>query len=309
MMFRFLDSKNSNTYIIQLTINKKMVLEHLFPEKWLENKARYAFILGIGYSIIGIGLSKLLFPADPALVAVAFTSLLMLPELYKMFSIEERTEDKEKLFSIKELLRDNKGFIKVYLFLALGIFIVYSLSAIFLPSMSVNSLFREQIELRGAGASGGAVFTLGLFFDILINNWWVLLACFALSLLAGDGAIFLITWNASMWGTVFGVTARNAAYFSGAHPLWYLLLVLMIVLPHAFLEMLAYILAAISGGVISKDVLLEKFESSRFNIVFRYNFMLFLIAVLILILGALVETWVLGNITIYHDIIAQSFWV
>jgi uncharacterized membrane protein SpoIIM required for sporulation len=288
-----------------------MVLEHLFPEKWLEKRNYYGFLLGAGYSIIGILLAGLLFPSDPALVAVAFTALLLLPELYKMFSIEERIEEKEKSFSFKELFKDNKDFIKVYLFVMLGIFVIYSIAAIVLPSFQVNQLFREQLEMRGAsgGASGGAYFSSGLFLELLLNNWWVLFACFIVSLLTGDGAIFLLTWNASMWGTIFGVTARNAALHSQGNPFVYLVIVLLIVFPHAFLELLAYTLAAISGGVISKDVLLEKFESKRFNEVFQYNFWLFVIAVVVLIIGALVETWVLGNVTIYADIIQQSFLV
>ncbi|MBU1854649.1 MAG: stage II sporulation protein M [Nanoarchaeota archaeon] len=284
-----------------------MVLEHLFPEDWLEKKAWYAFLLGAGYSIVAIIIAKTLFPSDPALVAVAFTSLLILPELYKLFSIEERIEDKEKSFSFKELLKDNKGFIKIYLYITLGVFLVYAIAGLVLPSFQVNQLFREQLEMRGA--SGGATFTAPLFIEILLNNWWVLLACFLISLLTGDGAIFLITWNASMWGTIFGVTARNAALYSQANPFLYLAIVLAIVLPHAFLEILSYITGAISGGVISKDVLLEKFESKRFKEVFNYNVWLFLIAVLILIIGALVETFVLDNITIYKDIIMQSYMV
>jgi len=282
-----------------------MVLEHLFPEEWLEKKARYAFFLGSGYSILGIVMAKILFPSDPALVAVAFTALLMLPELYKMFSIEERIEEKEKKFSFKELFKDNKDFIKVYLFLILGIFVVYTIAAIILPGFQVNTLFREQLEMRGV--SGGAVFQTSLFWSILTNNLWVLIVIFIVSLLTGDGAVFLIVWNASMWGTIFGVTARNAALFANTNPFWYLFLVLLIVFPHAFLETLSYVFAAISGGVISKDVLLEKFESKRFNEVFIYNFMLFLVAVIVLFLGALVETWVLGNITTYQEIIMQSY--
>ncbi len=31
-----------------------MVLEHLFPEDWLEKKGRYAFLLGVIYSFIAI---------------------------------------------------------------------------------------------------------------------------------------------------------------------------------------------------------------------------------------------------------------
>ncbi|MAG39177.1 hypothetical protein CMO90_03760 [Candidatus Woesearchaeota archaeon] len=84
---------------------------------------------------------------------------------------------------------------------------------------------------------------------------------------------------------------------------------MIIVLPHAFIEILSYILAAISGGVISKDVLLEKFESKRFNEVFLYNFWLFVIAILVLLLGAFVETWVLDNIGLYSDIILKSYMI
>ena len=65
-----------------------MVLEHIFPEDWLEQKGIYAFLLGLGYSIVGIVIASILFPGDPALVAVALTSMLLLPELYKIFSIE-----------------------------------------------------------------------------------------------------------------------------------------------------------------------------------------------------------------------------
>ena len=271
-----------------------MVLEHLFPEDWIEKKILYPFLLGTGYSIIGIIIAKILFPAD-----------------YKLLSIEKRIEDKEKKFSFTKLFKDNKDFVKIYIFIALGIFLVYAFAAIMLPSFQVNNLFREQLEMRGAGGivAGGAVFQAGLFMDILVNNWWVLVACFLIALLTGNGAIFLITWNASVWGIIFGVTARNAAIASQADPFFYLLIVLVIVLPHAFIEMLAYILAGISGGVISKDVILEKFDSSRFREVFQYNFWLFIVAVIVLVIGVIVETWVLGNVSLYKEIIMKSYLV
>ena len=135
----------------------------------------------------------------------------------------------------------------------------------------------------------------------------MLIACFLISLVTGDGAIFLITWNASVWGTIFGITARNAAANAGASAIYFLLLVLIIVFPHMIIEALAYITGAISGGLISKDVILEKFDSSRFAVVFQYNFMMFLIALVFLLAGAMVETWVLGNVETYAKIIALSY--
>ena len=64
---------------------------------------------------------------------------------------------------------------------------------------------------------------------------------------------------------------------------------------------------AISGSVISKDVLLEQFASDRFFAVFGFNLYLLLFALLFLLLGAIMETFVLNNVDIYQQIIQMSF--
>ncbi|MBU0460419.1 MAG: stage II sporulation protein M [Nanoarchaeota archaeon] len=284
-----------------------MVLEHIFPEDWLERKGRYAFILGVIYSVIGILIASVLFPGDPALVAVAFTSMLLLPELYKIFSIEERRESVEQRVSIRALWRDDMDIVRIYIFLFLGILLVYSMGTILMPEMQANTLFREQLEIRfGQGFSGQAILSSGLFFDLLSNNFMVMIACFILALLTGDGAIFLITWNASVWGTIFGLTAKGAGMFSGKSAFLYFGLIMLIVFPHMMLEAICYFLAAISGSVISKDVILEEFASHRFWEVFGFNLYLFLFAIIFLLLGALVETFVLENVSLYGDIIRMS---
>ncbi len=289
-----------------------MVLEHILPAKWLEKRASYAFFLGAAYSFIGIALAKFLFPADPSLVAVAFTSILILPLLRKLFSIEEKQEKHERSFSFKHLLKDEGDFVKTYLMLTAGIFLMYALASLLLPDFAVNSLFRDQLELRGAGATGGAIFSTGMFFDILSNNFWVLMACILLSLLAGDGAIFIVTWNASLWGAIFGVIARNAANYAHTNPWWYFFLVMVVVLPHATIEMLSYLLGGIGGGLISADMELDDGERrrDRFKRVFySYTGSLLLWAFILLLLGALVETYVLNNVTIYSKIVAFSYFM
>ncbi len=288
-----------------------MVLEHVFPEDWLERKGRYAFVLGIIYSVIGLLIASVLFPGDPALVAVAFTSLLLLPELYKIFSIEERRESVEKHVTLRGLWRDDMDIIRIYIFLFLGIILVYAVGAIAMDGMQANTLFREQLEIRFgqgfAGQAAGGIFSGDLFYELLSNNFMVMIACFILALLTGDGAIFLITWNASVWGTIFGITAKGAASFTGGNPFVVFGLVMLIVFPHMIIEAMAYFLAAISGSVISKDVILEKFASHRFWEVFGFNLYLFLFALIFLVVGALVETFVLENVGMYQEIIKQSF--
>ncbi len=288
-----------------------MVLEHIFPEDWLEKKGRYAFILGIVYSVIGVIIASILFPGDPALVAVAFTSMLLLPELYKIFSIEERRESVEQHITFKALWKDDIEIIRIYIFLFLGILLVYSIGTILLPQMQTNTLFREQLEIRfGQGFSGqavsGSLFSTQLFFDLLSNNFLVLIACFILALLTGDGAIFLITWNASVWGTIFGLTAKCAGLFSGQNVFYLFGVIMLVVFPHMMLEAISYFLAAISGSVISKDVILEEFASHRFFEVFGFNLYLLLGALIFLVIGAGVEAFVLKNVGIYHEIIKMS---
>ncbi len=293
-----------------------MVLEHIFPEDWLEHKGRYAFIMGVIYSVIALVISTILFPGDPALVAVAFTSMLLLPEMYKIFSIEERQEAVEKKVGMRALWRNDIEVVRIYIFLFLGILLVYAVGTMLLPTVQTNSLFREQLEIRfGQGFSGNAIagqavsgqlFSSQLFYDLLSNNFLVLIACFILALLTGDGAIFLISWNASVWGAIFGITAKNAALFAGKNPLALFGVIMLVVFPHMILEAISYFLAAISGSVISKDVLLEEFASERFMEVFGFNLYLLLFGLVFLVLGALVETFVLDNVSIYQEIIRMS---
>lgn len=289
-----------------------MVLEHIVPEKWLEKRAWSAFLLGGFYSILGIIIARFLFSADPALPAVAFTSLFILPELYALFRLEEEEQERDAGSDIKAFWRDNGDFFRVLLGLFLGILLIYSFAAMFLSSFSVNSLFREQLEMRSGGfgaagmATGAAIQHESLFMRLLLNNAMVLAAVFVVALLAGDGAIFLLTWNASVWGTIFGVTARNAGYVTHSDPFVYFVHIVITVTPHVLLEASAYILAAMAGGMISRAILKDGIGSKRFNEAFQDNATIIGLAVVCLVIGVLVESLVLQNSDGYADIIRLS---
>ncbi|MFP4524720.1 MAG: hypothetical protein ACLFO2_05455 [Candidatus Woesearchaeota archaeon] len=339
-----------------------MVLEHLFPENWLENKTGYAFLLGAVYSVIGIVTARLLFGANSGLASVMFVSILLIPSLRKLFEREERREERERRFSLKHLYKDNKHLVHAYGGMFLGVFIAYFALAFFGLAFGwdVNALFREQVFLDPA-ISGRATFSLGAFISILMNNWWVLLACFLLSLISGNGATFFIVWNASAWGVIFGLRSVAAGAMLGESTLLVGLLMLAITLPHIILEGGAYILAGIAGALISDDVISDAKDLSKFvaalavaigvfwllnkafsmvldggmllavNVtlalgflyllkhvfpdkrhkeVFIYNYWLFIIALGVFAVGALVETGVLswsGLLNEYYFAAAQFF--
>ena len=73
------------------------------------------------------------------------------------------------------------------------------------------------------------------------------------------------------------------------------------------LEIMAYILAIISETLISEGILKEKFGFEKFDRVMRDNLFLLLIAILVLILGAVMETYTLSNVETYRIIIQQGF--
>ncbi len=244
-----------------------MVFEHLFPESLLERKEWTAFVLAFIYSTLSIVIARLLFPANSGIVSVVFVSIFLIPYFSTILKREELQEESESTKSFTGLLRDNADAIKTYLFIFMGIYLAYMLYAFLAPALgySVSGVFREQLSLEGV--RGGVVFSTGTFADIVLNNWWVLLACFLVALVAGDGAIFFIAWNASTWGTIFGYRAIAASSFNGSSAILALLIIVAVTLPHLLLEGGAYILAAIAGGVISDEVV-EKLEGIKSFVIY-----------------------------------------
>jgi uncharacterized membrane protein SpoIIM required for sporulation len=186
-----------------------------------------------------------------------------------MFSKEEREEEREKraeftrLDSLKHFFQNNQA-IRVYASIFLGIYLAYMLFSFILPQLGLNTfdIFKEQLFIDPA--LRGRAFDTSTFFSILGNNWWVLLACFLLAIIVGDGAIFFITWNASSWGALFGYRSLSAGLYAHVNPWWYLFLVFIITLPHVILEGGAYILSAISGSIVSDEIVKEKGDIRKF---------------------------------------------
>ncbi len=286
-----------------------MVLEQIYSASWIERKAIYAFLLGIAYSVIGIAFALFIFPEDPGLAAVALTTLILIPSVAKLLSIEEEQAALRDKFSFRYLWTDHRDIFKVYFFLFLGIFLSFAFFSIALPSMATSHLFEKQINMLGlasgdavgeaAGEAGGYPFS---FFSIFTNNLKVLIFCLLFSFVYGAGAIFLITWNASVWGVIFGVIAKNSTVVTGENAFLFFLLTLVAVFPHMFAEASAYFIGALSGGIISEAAVRERLLSPGFRQVVKDGLIVFLIAVIILIIAAYVEVIVPGKIINFFGI-------
>jgi hypothetical protein len=273
-----------------------VVFEHLFPEELLERKEWTAFILAIIYSTISIIIARLIFPANSGIVSIIFLSIFLLPYFDDILKREEIQERKEKQQSFWRLFSDNADAIRTYFFLFMGIYLAYMAYSFLAPALGYDTgvVFREQLGLEGV--RGGATFGFGTFFDILFNNWWVLLACFLIALVAGDGAVFFVAWNASVWGTIFGFRAIEASMHSPMSAVVALLTIVIITLPHVLLEGGAYILAAIAGGIISDEIVEKTDEVRKFVLYFICAVLVFII--FYMVLKVLAAGTMLGILTI-----------
>lgn len=270
-----------------------MVLEQLYPASWIERKTSFAIVMAISYSVIGIASAVFLFPEDPGLVAVAFISLLLLPTLNKMLSIEQKQAAMEKKFDLTDPFKNHMDIFKVYFFLFLGVFITFAFFSIMLPSIAASKLFEQQISILGLS---GQATGFGGFASIFSNNLKIFLFCLILSFVYGGGAIFIIVWNASVWGSVFGIIAKSAALISGQSALAYFAITILIVSPHMLTEAASYLMAAISGGIISKATLRERLFSDRFTKTVQDGLVIFGVALILLIIAAYVEVNFTGKI-------------
>jgi hypothetical protein len=231
-----------------------MVLEKLFPDNWTNHKLRYALLTGFVYSSIAIIISFLLFGKNSGLISVVLTSLLILPMLEKLLAKDEKKEEKEKKFTLKKLFKDNKEVTITYLLLFISIFFTYALWVFIFKAFSLDIVQAFHGQLMLDFMKGGATFMFKDLWTILINNWWVLFTIFLISIFVKDGGIFFITWNASSWGVILSYRAVTSATFVSGSSLKLFLVIFALSAPFILIEALAYIMAAISGNIISKDV-------------------------------------------------------
>ena len=200
----------------------------------------------------------------------------------------------------------HKRILLIYMLIFLGVFFSFAFFTLFLPNIAVNHLFETQMQVR-YGNVGGAIINDALFQTIISNNLLVMIIIFLTALLMGDGGLFLLVWNASVWGTLFAILAKTASAVSGKDPVIYFILVLVSVFPHMIIEAMGYFTSAAAGGIISKAFIKEQGVDQDFKMILIHSLFLLLVAVVIVFIGAYVETYVLQHATVYRTIITQSF--
>jgi len=274
-----------------------MVIESLFNPFTVKKKPWEMFIAGFFYSFIGLLLSYFVFRDSAGLLTVFLIVLATLPLLYTTVTNEEELDLKYNKEII--LLKEHTKVLVFLMFLFLGITVALALAYIILPSEIVGSVFSVQHEAIGKVNSQiqGNVIKLDLFSKIFLNNLKVLFFCIIFSFLYGTGAIFILTWNASVVAVAIGNFFKSelaqlasvvglpslGAYFGIASISFFRYMI------HGLFEMAAYFVAGLAGGIISIALIKHNLENET---VLIDALDLILLSLGILLIGSFVEVYI-----------------
>lgn len=278
-----------------------MVFERFLDAKFVMKRPVLAFIFGLLYTFVGYALAILFFGKNVSVAMLFMATLLLVPSLIKLISIEEK---RVRADGIKRFYHDHKDIFEIYFFLFVGIFIGYLiLGMLFTTTMpGFESSFNFQLNFleKQQGLSKELIEkfkeeavkpTFDQFVGILSSNLAIALIAFGLSIFYGAGAIFLVVMNAS----VFSIFILYVMRYS-AETLSNSLAILGTFSLHLIPELCGFLLAAIAGGVISKALLKEKIGSESFRNVIKDGTVLLLTSFGLIILGALIEVFLTTRI-------------
>ena len=274
-----------------------MVLESLFNPFMLKKRPWEVFIAGFVYAIVGLMLSYFVFREIAGILMVFLIVIATIPLLYTTIKNEEELDlkcDQEWV-----LLKEHTKVIIFLIFMFFGITAALVLSYVFLPQPVVQTVFKfqEQAIVNVNNNVQGGVVQFTYFVRIFINNLKVLFFCLVFSLLYGTGAIFILTWNASVIAAAMGnlikmELAKTAslvgftsisAYFSVATFSFFRYMT------HGIFEIGAYFVAGLAAGIISIALIKHNLQDNR---VLTYFLNLIFISLGMLILAALIEVYV-----------------
>lgn len=271
------------------------------------------FFIGAFYAFFSVVLVNWIFVSNPifadysSILIVTFTVILSTPFMY--FTL--RYEEEKDLYVKREgsLIKEHGRALLAFLFLFLGFTVAFSIAYVVLPQDIAAKTFKIQIEqycsmnmpnsydtciaqylgvksisLTGKAITANAISSFSRVLSIFENNIFVLVFCILFSLAFGAGAIFILTWNASVIAAAIGIFAKSSLI---GMPLAFLRYMI-----HGLPEIAAYFTAAIAGGIISASVIKHDFEGRKFLFIIQDSLSMLIIAITILFLAALTEVFI-----------------
>jgi len=178
----------------------------------------------------------------------------------------------------------------------------YTLFFVLMPEETVKALFNIQISTIAGVNTHIAETVSGAFFGkyfpiIVLNNLKVMIFALLFSFIYGSGAIFILTWNASVIAVAIGTVIReiiaSAALGVGAVSVSTYFTAISTgmsrYLIHGIPEIGAFFIAGLAGGLISIGMLRYDLFDDNFRLIIKDALFLTFVAVILIIFAAVNE--------------------
>jgi uncharacterized membrane protein SpoIIM required for sporulation len=267
-----------------------MVLESLVDAKKILDHPVKMVVASFIISIVCSFVSYFIFPAYAGVISPLLITIAIAPLMYSVFSMEEEIEEQQANQIINKTFIDRYDeLIKIFAWFFLGNMLAILVMTSFLPQDILSVIFSQQLsEIAAIGNLANSVSANAISTNflpiIIVNNLKVMAFSFLLAFLIETGGFFILSWNASILGVYLGDFIRRGAQSQ-------FLLVSVGIFPHAIIEILAYFLAGIAGGVLSLGLVKTSPGSKEFDLIFKDAFKFLIIAFLLVIVGGLVEVY------------------
>lgn len=282
----------NKNFINKPTKRESMVIESLMNPFKAERDPWEMFLVGAFYSSVAILLSLWVFRPHASLVMIFLTVLACVPIIYGTLKLEEKKD--LEIEDEKILIKEHGRALSFFIFMFLGITLSYTLWYLVLPADLSHDLFSVQtktISDINTQITGQSINQFNLFSKIFLNNLKVLIFCLIFAFVYGFGAIFILTWNASVIATAMGnfiqSNSSTAASYFGATSLGFLRYMI-----HGIPEILAYFIGGLAAGIISVAVINHDFRSEKFQHILLDSTDLLLLSLVVLLVAALIEVFI-----------------
>ena len=273
-----------------------MVLELLVNPKKIQGKRWEMFFVGFVYSAFALFLSLFTFRGYTSLAMITFTVIASVPFVHRIIELEEKKDLQIKKET--SLLREHSKAIRTFIYLFLGFVAAFGILYMILPSAIIQRVFSAQIETIIAVNPSIPV---GSFFSgvnalsvIFLNNLKILFLCIVFSFFYGAGAIFILTWNASLMATAIGAFIK-ANLLNAGGAIGYLEITtfgLLQFMVHGIPEISAFFIGGLASGIISFAIVKHDLRGKNFRRILFDAADLVMIAVIILFCAAIVEVYI-----------------
>ncbi len=268
-----------------------MVIESFVSPVEAEKQPWKLLFLGLLYALVGVFLAQMVFAEQASLVMVFFTTMACIPLMHSTMRLEEKKDT--LLISEWRILNEHRKAIVFFLFLFFGLCLGYTLLYVLLPESFSSNIFAIQsktIYSINSRISGSFEPNARFFFEILFNNFKVMIFCILFSFIYGSGSIFIIVWNATVISTAIGNLIRSSLVSQGIHQA--VSYGFMRYFTHGIPEVTAYLVAGLAGGIISVAVIRNDIATEKFEGVMLDAAELIALSVAILIVAAYIETYI-----------------